>query len=104
MGRGVARARPMAHPLRRNRGAPILLTPDHSRFALGAAGRAEMSAQPATRMEAPAVAPFSAPYAAADEDVAARFLADAARDPAAEARIDGCATALIEAIRARAGG
>jgi len=52
----------------------------------------------------PDVRPFSAPYAAADEDLAARFLAEATRDPAAEARIDDRATALIEAIRARAGG
>src|SRR5215472_9864324 len=63
-----------------------------------------MSAHPATRTEMPDVRPFSAPYAAADEDLAARFLAQAARDPAAEARIDARATALIEAIRARAGG
>jgi RHH-type proline utilization regulon transcriptional repressor/proline dehydrogenase/delta 1-pyrroline-5-carboxylate dehydrogenase len=63
-----------------------------------------MSAHPATLIETPDLRPFSAPYAAADEDVAARFLAQAARDPAAEARIDARATALIEAIRARAGG
>src|SRR5262252_10085567 len=63
-----------------------------------------MSAHPATRTEMPDVRPFSAPYAAADEDLAARFLAEATRDPAAEARIDDRATALIEAIRARAGG
>jgi len=48
--------------------------------------------------------PLRAPYAAADEDLAAAFLAEAARPPAAEARIDARATALIEAIRARAGG
>ena len=49
-------------------------------------------------------APLRAPYAAADEDLAAAFLAQAVRPPAAEARIDARATALIEAIRARAGG
>ena len=38
-------------------------------------------------------AAVQAPYAAADEDLAARFLAEAARDPAAEARIDARATA-----------
>ena len=49
-------------------------------------------------------APLRAPYATADEDLAAAFLAHAARSPGAEARIDARATALIEAIRARAGG
>src|SRR5499427_4227601 len=63
-----------------------------------------MSAHPATRTEMPDVRPFSAPYAAADEDLAARFLAEATRDPAAEARIDVRAGGLIEAIRARVGG
>jgi RHH-type proline utilization regulon transcriptional repressor/proline dehydrogenase/delta 1-pyrroline-5-carboxylate dehydrogenase len=57
-----------------------------------------------SRRETQDVPPFSAPYAAADEDLAAGLLAEAAGDPAAEARIDACATALIEAIRARAGG
>src|SRR4051794_22563649 len=47
---------------------------------------------------------FRAPYAGADEDFAARFLAAAARDPQAEAHIDRRASALIEAIRARSGG
>src|SRR5215472_9564830 len=63
-----------------------------------------MSAHPATRTEMPDVRPFSAPYAAADEDLAAAFLAGAARAPAAEARIDARAGRLVEAIRARAGG
>jgi len=67
-----------------------------------------MSAHPKpgamSRHETSDLPPFGAPYAAADEDLAAGFLADAARDPAAEARIDARATALIEAIRARAGG
>ncbi len=67
-----------------------------------------MSADPIpvaiSRREAPDLPTFSAPYAAADEGLAAGFLAAAARAPAAEARIDARATALIEAIRARAGG
>jgi RHH-type proline utilization regulon transcriptional repressor/proline dehydrogenase/delta 1-pyrroline-5-carboxylate dehydrogenase len=48
--------------------------------------------------------PLRAPFAPRDEELAARFLAEAARPPAAEARIDARATGLIEAIRARAGG
>src|SRR5690242_4991555 len=57
-----------------------------------------------SRPETPDLRPFNAPYAPADEDLAPSFLSQAARDPAAEARIDARATALIEAIRARAGG
>src|SRR5215475_10803498 len=48
--------------------------------------------------------PFRAPYAAADEDIAAGFLAEVRRDAAAEARIDACAGGLIAAIRGRASG
>jgi len=48
--------------------------------------------------------PFAAPYAPADEELAAQFLADAARDDAAERRIDARARHLIGAIRARIGG
>src|SRR5213593_4604962 len=47
---------------------------------------------------------FSAPYAPADETVAAAFLAAAPRAAAAEARIDARAGRLIEGIRARTGG
>jgi RHH-type proline utilization regulon transcriptional repressor/proline dehydrogenase/delta 1-pyrroline-5-carboxylate dehydrogenase len=47
---------------------------------------------------------FAAPYAVPDEDLARRFLAEAGRGPQAEARIDACATRLVEAIRARRGG
>jgi RHH-type proline utilization regulon transcriptional repressor/proline dehydrogenase/delta 1-pyrroline-5-carboxylate dehydrogenase len=55
--------------------------------------------------EMPATPPsFAAPYAPADEDLAARFLADAPRDDAAERRIDTRARRLIEAIRAKSGG
>jgi RHH-type proline utilization regulon transcriptional repressor/proline dehydrogenase/delta 1-pyrroline-5-carboxylate dehydrogenase len=48
--------------------------------------------------------PFAAPYAPPDEDLAAAFLTGTARDPAAERRIDARARALVEAIRAKAGG
>jgi RHH-type transcriptional regulator, proline utilization regulon repressor / proline dehydrogenase / delta 1-pyrroline-5-carboxylate dehydrogenase len=47
---------------------------------------------------------FHSPYAPPDETLAASLLADAARDPAAENRIDARARRLIEAIRARATG
>jgi RHH-type transcriptional regulator, proline utilization regulon repressor / proline dehydrogenase / delta 1-pyrroline-5-carboxylate dehydrogenase len=47
---------------------------------------------------------FSAPYAPPDEEIASRWLAQAARPAAAEARIDRLATGLIEAIRRRTGG
>ena len=48
--------------------------------------------------------PFQAPFAAPDEDLAANLLAGAAREAAAERRIDARARALVEAIRAKAGG
>jgi RHH-type transcriptional regulator, proline utilization regulon repressor / proline dehydrogenase / delta 1-pyrroline-5-carboxylate dehydrogenase len=47
---------------------------------------------------------FQAPFAQPDEELAASFLADVARDRAAESRIDERATRLIEAIRARSSG
>ena len=47
---------------------------------------------------------FRAPFAPPDEELAKRFLAAAARDRAAEARIDDRARHLIEAIRAKAVG
>ena len=47
---------------------------------------------------------FRAPYAPPDEDLAGDLLAGAARDAAAEGRIDARATRLVEAIRAKAGG
>jgi RHH-type proline utilization regulon transcriptional repressor/proline dehydrogenase/delta 1-pyrroline-5-carboxylate dehydrogenase len=50
------------------------------------------------------VAPFRALYAPADEGLAAALLAGARRSEEAEARIDGCATRLVSAIRARVGG
>src|SRR5579883_558056 len=65
---------------------------------------AESMAAPASPPDPADAPPFRAPYAAADEELAAAFLAQAARSPAAEARIDIRATRLIEAIRARAGG
>src|SRR5271155_180184 len=47
---------------------------------------------------------FQVPYAPPDEALAAQFLAGAGRAAAAERRIDDRASALVEAIRARAGG
>ena len=47
---------------------------------------------------------FRAPFAPPDDELAARFLAEAARDNAAEARIDARATRLVESIRAKAAG
>jgi RHH-type proline utilization regulon transcriptional repressor/proline dehydrogenase/delta 1-pyrroline-5-carboxylate dehydrogenase len=51
-----------------------------------------------------ALPPFQAPYVQADEELAARFLADAARELAAERRVDTRARRLVEAIRAKIGG
>ncbi|OAE98046.1 bifunctional proline dehydrogenase/L-glutamate gamma-semialdehyde dehydrogenase [Bradyrhizobium centrolobii] len=45
--------------------------------------------------------PFTAPYAPADADIAARLLPAGLLSPAQEARIDRVATRLIEAIRKR---
>src|ERR1700723_3490979 len=47
---------------------------------------------------------FKAPFAPPDEELAVSLLADAARDGAAESRIDSRATKLVEAIRAKAAG
>src|SRR5271155_3837913 len=47
---------------------------------------------------------FQAPFAQPDEELATALLADAARDRAAESRIDARARRLVEAIRAKAGG
>jgi len=47
---------------------------------------------------------FRAPYAPPDEDMAAAFLQAAPLPPETEARIDARATALVRAIRTRAGG
>ena len=47
---------------------------------------------------------FQAPYAPPDEELAAGLLAGAAREAAAERRIDARATRLVEAIRAKATG
>jgi RHH-type proline utilization regulon transcriptional repressor/proline dehydrogenase/delta 1-pyrroline-5-carboxylate dehydrogenase len=61
--------------------------------------------QAGSEPEQPFSAPhFIAPYAVADEDIASRLLREAARPPAAEARIDRLAGGLIEAIRRRSGG
>jgi len=59
------------------------------------------TAKPAVALgEAP---PFVAAYAPADETIAARLLAEAPRDLDVELTIDGIASGLIEAIRARTG-
>ncbi len=50
------------------------------------------------------LAPFRAPFAPPDEELAAVLLAKAGRDPAAEAHVDARARRLVEAIRARATG
>jgi len=55
-------------------------------------------------MTEPRLREFAAPFAPSDEGLAAAFLADAGRDGATEARIDTRARALVEAIRAKAGG
>ena len=47
---------------------------------------------------------FEAPFAPPDDDLAGRFLADAARDQSTEARVDARATKLVQAIRGRAAG
>src|ERR1700688_3944518 len=47
---------------------------------------------------------FHAPFAPPDDELAANLLADAARDRAAESRIDARARRLVEAIRAKATG
>src|ERR1700739_259639 len=51
-----------------------------------------------------ALPPFQAPFAPADEELAAGFLPDAPRESAAERRIDARARRLIEAIRGKLGG
>ncbi len=51
----------------------------------------------------PPVAPFAAPYAPDDAEVAAPLLAQASLPPAAEARVDALASRLIGAIRKGAG-
>jgi RHH-type transcriptional regulator, proline utilization regulon repressor / proline dehydrogenase / delta 1-pyrroline-5-carboxylate dehydrogenase len=57
-----------------------------------------MNAMPA------ALPPFAAQYAPPDEELAAKFLADASRDETVERRVDARARRLIEAIRANIGG
>src|ERR1700722_3411261 len=56
-------------------------------------------------MEAPdaRLPTFHAPFAPPDDELAANLLAGAARDSAAEARIDARAKRLVEAIRAKSG-
>ena len=57
-------------------------------------------------MDAPDPRPptFQAPFAPPDEELAAGFLAEAARERAAESEVDARARRLVEAIRAKAAG
>ena len=59
------------------------------------------AAEPATGTSG--IQPFRAPYAPADEGLAVALLQGAERSPAAEARIDARATALVTAMRERTG-
>src|SRR4051794_13749513 len=63
-----------------------------------------MAAKTAPRPEGRGAPTFTAAYAPPDDEIAARLLAAAPREPAAEARIDARATRLVEAIRAESGG
>jgi RHH-type proline utilization regulon transcriptional repressor/proline dehydrogenase/delta 1-pyrroline-5-carboxylate dehydrogenase len=63
-----------------------------------------MTVSAARAFEGREAAPFAAPYAPPDEQLAAALLATAPREPAAERRIDARATRLVEAIRAESGG
>src|ERR1019366_996352 len=72
---------------------PSMILDAHSRRAAAADPEPSFSGQT-----------FNAPYAPPDEEIASRLLAQAARPPTAEARIDRLATGLIEAIRRRTGG
>ena len=63
-----------------------------------------MTASVARKPEGGELPAFAAPYAPPDEAIAAGFLAQAAREAAAEARIDARATRLVAAIRAETGG
>src|SRR5499433_1958246 len=62
-----------------------------------------MMADAARHIPRDAAPPFAASYALPDEEIAARLLAAAAREPAAEQRIDAQATRLVQAIRANVG-
>ena len=57
-----------------------------------------------TRRPSDPPGPFRAAYAPADEDIAARFLAEVPRSAEAEVNIDRRAARLIAGIRSRAGG
>jgi RHH-type transcriptional regulator, proline utilization regulon repressor / proline dehydrogenase / delta 1-pyrroline-5-carboxylate dehydrogenase len=63
-----------------------------------------MTAKAARAPQGRTLPDFAAPYAPPDEAIAARLLAAAPRDAAAEARIDRQATRLVAAIRAQSGG
>ena len=63
-----------------------------------------MSASANAGDRSPQLPLFAAPYAPADEGLAPAMLGAAARDHAAETRIDARARRLVEAIRSRSGG
>jgi RHH-type transcriptional regulator, proline utilization regulon repressor / proline dehydrogenase / delta 1-pyrroline-5-carboxylate dehydrogenase len=63
-----------------------------------------VDAAPGALAMRPALAPFCAPLAPADEGLASDLIAAAQRSAAAERRIDRHARRLVQAIRARAGG
>ncbi len=69
-----------------------------------AGGGSKDAANAMTNARASNVPAFRAAYAPPDEALAAGFLASAAREAAAEARVDARARRLVEAIRAKAGG
>jgi RHH-type proline utilization regulon transcriptional repressor/proline dehydrogenase/delta 1-pyrroline-5-carboxylate dehydrogenase len=86
-----------------------LILPDRQRPATAivrSGSRFTMTADALRRSvhERPAVPAFAAPYAPADEEMAAQLLAEASPGGAAEARIDACAVKLVQAVRARTGG
>ena len=63
-----------------------------------------MIASAARKPEQRSLPDLAAPYAPPDEAIAARLLAQAPRERAAETRIDQRATRLVAAIRAQSGG
>ena len=72
----------------------------NARITAAGAGTAMTGPEPPL----PPPPPLAAPFAPPDDELAAAFLAQAARDGAAEQRIDARARALVEAIRAKTGG
>jgi RHH-type proline utilization regulon transcriptional repressor/proline dehydrogenase/delta 1-pyrroline-5-carboxylate dehydrogenase len=60
--------------------------------------------EPAMTTANPGLPAFRAAFAPPDEELASGFLASAARDGAADRRVDARARSLVEAIRAKSGG